>query len=235
MYTGEAFPIYLTGTVELVIGFSGRGSIQIGILGRSRWARHTSKCHAEIQSHSTYSLPESTQTTHGTEAALVWYAWHNLTSPKCICKNRSCRGRKPARKQTAWLWDTSKQGFVGSLQPQLPLLPTASTALWLTWPMGQAPLQKSSPLSCSSSLLHKDCHTCSTAPVCSPNTHTLHVSSWFQILLFFFPIFHLDFWLVQVRQAISTLKLRGENTTCKRAVNVSCDIINFKVTLRGYT
>lgn len=30
--------------------------------------------------------------------ALAWFAWHHSTSRKCICKNRSCRGRKPTRK-----------------------------------------------------------------------------------------------------------------------------------------
>lgn len=108
------------------------------------------------------------------------------------------------------LWTISNPNF---------RLPRASVASWLTWPTGQAQPQKGSPLSCSWSLLYEGCHTCSTAPICT-QTDTVHFSSWFLNLALFVPVFHLDFWLVHVRQAILTLRLRGENIACKRADDV---------------
>lgn len=87
---------------------------------------------------------------------------------------------------------SGRQYSAGSPHTCFPCCPTASVALWLTWPTGQAWSQKGSQLCCFWSLLHDGCHTRSTAPICSPNRHCslLKLVSNFAL---FVPVFHLDF------------------------------------------
>lgn len=149
---------------------------------------------------------------------MAWFAWHNSTSRKRICKNRSCHGRKPTSKQASVALGSGEARFCGQSPTLIPLPPHGFCGI-VADPTGQAQPRKGSQLSCSWSLLCDGCHTRSTAPICSPNRHCslLNLVSNFAL---FVPVFHLDFWLVQVRQAISTLRLRGENIACKRADDV---------------
>lgn len=104
---------------------------------------------------------------------------------------------------------------MGNLQPRFPLLPHG----FRSGPGSQAWPRKGSWLSCSWSRLHEGCHTLS-APMCSPNTlFTSQVG--FRLCSFYSCFsFRIFFWLVQVRKAISTLRLKAANRACKRAVGV---------------
>lgn len=111
----EGFPPYPVSAAE--------GPGQSCILGRSRWAKYSSKCLVRTQNHSASSLPQSTQTTHGNEASLAWFAWHNSTSRKRICKNRSCHGRKPTSKQASVALGSGEARFCGQSPTLIPLPP----------------------------------------------------------------------------------------------------------------
>jgi hypothetical protein len=93
-------------------------------------------CLAKIHNHCAYSLPQSTQTTHGNEAALAWFAWHNLTSRKMYLQE-----------SIMWWQETNKEagkcGFE-ELVNNVPWAthnhtshchPTASGTSWLSWPV----------------------------------------------------------------------------------------------------
>lgn len=104
---------------------------------------------------------------------------------------------------------------MGNLQPRFPLLPRG----FRSWPGSQAWPRKGSWLSCSWSLLREGCHMLS-APMCSPNT--LFTSRIGFRLCSFYSCFSFRnfFWLVQVRKAISALRLKAANAACKRAAGV---------------
>lgn len=172
--------------------------------------------YSENQNPSAYGFPQAARTTHGNEAALAWFAWHNATPRKRICQNRACRGRKPTRKQASVAFRSGGASSGGNPHPRFPWLPQGLRTSWLTRRAVQAWPQWGSQLSCAWSPLRAGCRTGSAAPICHPNRHCSLLKLVLNFALFV-PVFHLDFWLVQVQQAISTLGLRGENLGCKRA------------------
>lgn len=111
------------------------------------------------------------------------------------------------------LWVTSNHDFH--------CCPTASGTWWQNWSSSQAWPKKDPWLSCSCSLPHEGCHMLS-APMCSPNTlFTSQVG--FRLCSFYFCFSFRTFfffWLVQVRKAISTWRLKAADTACKRAEGV---------------
>lgn len=79
--------------------------------------------YSENQNHSAYGFPQAARTTHGNEAALAWFAWHNATPRKRICQNRACCGRKPTRKQASVALRSGGASSGGNPHPQFPWLP----------------------------------------------------------------------------------------------------------------
>lgn len=106
-----------------VVGSSRGGLGQTCVLGSSRWARLPFERLAEIQTHSAYSLLQSTRP--HMEMRLLW---HGLPGTTRLLENISVRidhvvAGNQQRSRQVWLWEVDKQGSVGNLQPRLPQLP----------------------------------------------------------------------------------------------------------------